>query len=100
MSYCQRSSHHPRHQDITNGAEWKPITVHNVFNQQMPEKFTYVAKMILHRNVPNFLSREKAENMSCCDCTDDCSNHDDCSCWQLTLHGLNFTTANADTFGK
>lgn len=65
----------------------------------MPDKFTYVTKMCLNRNVPDY-AKDHVESMSCCDCADDCYERFECPCWQLTLAGLNFTNTPLDQFGK
>lgn len=80
------------------GVEAKPIIVTNEYNTKMPEKFTYVTKMCVNRNVPDYVN-EHVDSMSCCDCSDDCYDRFECPCWQLTMTGLQFTDTPVDQFG-
>lgn len=84
-------------QDLANGAEGRPIRVINEYDTTKPEKFTYVSKMCFNRNVPNY-EKDHVDSLSCCDCTDDCYNRFECSCWQLTLAGLQYSDQPHERF--
>lgn len=68
----------------------------NNYTKNGPDEFTYVERLQINANVPKYLNRKQ---MSCCDCTDNCYNKLECSCWQLTLNGLRYTNQTIDKCG-
>ncbi|RWS14609.1 histone-lysine N-methyltransferase: setb1-like protein [Dinothrombium tinctorium] len=67
--------------DLSKGLEFQAISVVNSVDHEKPAKFKYRANRIAASNVTIPLD----ENfLSCCNCTDNCRNKNNCSCQQLT----------------
>lgn len=64
-----------------------PIRVVNHRTNSEPESFEYILEYQLSKSVPKYFDNEF---LSCCDCTDNCSDKSKCSCWQLTMDGLRY----------
>lgn len=71
--------------DISNGLEFKPISVVNGFDQSMPlDQVEY----IIQRKIMPDINLNFDQNFLCgCDCTDNCRDKTKCFCWQQTFDG-------------
>lgn len=98
--YNDKASASHRHfhytDDITNGLEFQPISLINFTDDKtLDPEYTYVADRILDQYTgyqktikctPDEDIEEADPFLPCCDCTDNCSNPDTCSCVQLTMN--------------
>lgn len=67
--------------DISYEMEFKPISVVNCLNYRSPPTMKYITERKIKTGVNLNLD---TKFLCSCDCTDNCENRTECSCWQLT----------------
>ena len=70
--------------DLSYGKENVPVSCVNSIDRNYPEYVEYSTVRLPQKNVSINTS---PEFMTCCDCTDDCSDKERCACWQMTIQG-------------
>ena len=68
--------------DLSYGKENVPVSCVNSIDRNYPEYVEYSTVRLPQKNVS---INTAPEFMTCCDCTDDCSNKEKCACWQMTI---------------
>ncbi|CAF1044909.1 unnamed protein product [Adineta ricciae] len=71
-------------EDLSNGQENIPISVYNDLNDDKPNNFTYVTQIRPFDN-QIYTAFNDTSMMSCCNCTDNCSDRMKCACFRKTL---------------
>ena len=82
--------------DLSYGKENVPVSCVNSIDRNYPEYVEYSTVRLPQKNVSINTS---PEFMTCCDCTDDCSNKEKCACWQMTIQ-VSVMCANVFMFSK
>uniref|UniRef100_A0A8C4RIU9 Histone-lysine N-methyltransferase SETDB2 n=1 Tax=Erpetoichthys calabaricus TaxID=27687 RepID=A0A8C4RIU9_ERPCA len=69
-------------EDISNGEELVSVQLFNDLDNKMPQSFKYIKNRWPHGC---FINSPEDMFLDFCDCTDDCSDKNECACLQLTL---------------
>ncbi|CAL8104766.1 unnamed protein product [Orchesella dallaii] len=79
--------------DISYGKEWTPVAMVNSLDHDLPVFSSYITSRVKGEGVD---LNDEDGFLACCDCEDDCQDKEKCACWQLTLAGISFKTAEKE----